>query len=171
MFADSAREALAELGVAEVLTFQLKRAPDGERRHVILEILGALGESGKSSRLLQEEGLENIDLIFLSRTISKPLKEGFNKVRLYHEPSELGCVSQAVVGNTTNQSVITLIVLTGQSAVVLELCYCQIPPLMRLVPQNRHTDFKIIFPSAALAWLLILVKGCVFYNVRVSIIR
>lgn len=42
---DTAREALVEVGVAEVLTFQLKRAPDAERRHVILEILGALGES------------------------------------------------------------------------------------------------------------------------------
>ncbi|XP_059215819.1 rap1 GTPase-GDP dissociation stimulator 1-B isoform X2 [Centropristis striata] len=39
---DSAREALAALDVADVLTFQLRRAPDGERRHVILEILGSL---------------------------------------------------------------------------------------------------------------------------------
>nr|XP_020463282.1 rap1 GTPase-GDP dissociation stimulator 1-like isoform X2 [Monopterus albus] len=39
---DSARGALAELNVADVLTFQLKRAPDAERRHVILEILGSL---------------------------------------------------------------------------------------------------------------------------------
>lgn len=45
--ADSAREALVDLDVADVLTFQLKRAPDAERRHVILEILGSLGESGK----------------------------------------------------------------------------------------------------------------------------
>lgn len=56
MFADSAREALAELAMADVLTFQLKRAPDAERRHVILEILGALGESGKTCRALHEGG-------------------------------------------------------------------------------------------------------------------
>lgn len=58
VFADSAREALAEQDVADVLTFQLKRAPDAERRHVILEILGSLGESGKICRLLQEGGEE-----------------------------------------------------------------------------------------------------------------
>lgn len=33
--------------MADTLMFQLKRAPDAERRHVILEILGSLGESGK----------------------------------------------------------------------------------------------------------------------------
>ncbi|XP_033987841.1 LOW QUALITY PROTEIN: rap1 GTPase-GDP dissociation stimulator 1 [Trematomus bernacchii] len=54
---DSAREALAELGVAEVLTFQLKRAPDGERRHVILEILGALGESDTLKLQFAESGV------------------------------------------------------------------------------------------------------------------
>lgn len=48
VFADSAREALAELDVADTLITQLKRAPDAERRHVILEILGSLGESGKT---------------------------------------------------------------------------------------------------------------------------
>lgn len=48
MCSDSAREALADLDVADVLTFQLKEAPDAERRHVILEILGSLGESGKA---------------------------------------------------------------------------------------------------------------------------
>ncbi|XP_076831483.1 rap1 GTPase-GDP dissociation stimulator 1-B isoform X4 [Brachyhypopomus gauderio] len=42
---DAAREALAEVGVANVLTAQLKRAPDAERRHLILEVLGNLGES------------------------------------------------------------------------------------------------------------------------------
>jgi len=51
--ADSAREALADLDVAGILTFQLKRAPDAERRHIILEILGSLGESGKMGRRLQ----------------------------------------------------------------------------------------------------------------------
>lgn len=45
---DAAREALADVGVAEVLTYQLKRAPDAERRHLILEVLGSLGESGKT---------------------------------------------------------------------------------------------------------------------------
>lgn len=52
MFADSAREALAQLDVADVLIFQLKQAPDAERRHVILEILGSLGESGKGMFLI-----------------------------------------------------------------------------------------------------------------------
>ncbi|KAM6916540.1 rap1 GTPase-GDP dissociation stimulator 1-B [Xenentodon cancila] len=42
---DCAREALSDLDVAEVLIFQLKRAPDAERRHVILEILGSLSDS------------------------------------------------------------------------------------------------------------------------------
>ncbi|XP_062851337.1 rap1 GTPase-GDP dissociation stimulator 1-B [Trichomycterus rosablanca] len=42
---DSAREALSEVGVSDVLTAQLKRAPDAERRHLILEVLGSLGES------------------------------------------------------------------------------------------------------------------------------
>lgn len=47
VFADSARDALAQQDIAEVLVFQLKRAPDAERRHVILEILASLGESGE----------------------------------------------------------------------------------------------------------------------------
>ncbi|KAM9848081.1 rap1 GTPase-GDP dissociation stimulator 1 [Aulostomus maculatus] len=42
---DSAREALTEQDMADILIFQLKRAPDAERRHVILEILSSLGES------------------------------------------------------------------------------------------------------------------------------
>ncbi|XP_069394956.1 rap1 GTPase-GDP dissociation stimulator 1 isoform X2 [Paralichthys olivaceus] len=54
---DSAREALAELDVADVLTFQLKRAPDAERRHVILEILGALGESDTLKLQFAESGV------------------------------------------------------------------------------------------------------------------
>lgn len=57
MCADSAREALADVDVADVLTFQLKRAPDAERRHVILEILGALGESGETCRVPQGGGV------------------------------------------------------------------------------------------------------------------
>eukprot|EP00064_Thunnus_orientalis_P004741 superscaffoldBa00000441_g4753 len=54
---DSAREALAELDVADVLTFQLKRAPDAERRHVILEILGSLGESDTLKLQFAESGV------------------------------------------------------------------------------------------------------------------
>uniref|UniRef100_A0A665UPH9 Si:dkey-191g9.5 n=1 Tax=Echeneis naucrates TaxID=173247 RepID=A0A665UPH9_ECHNA len=54
---DSARQALAELDVADVLTFQLKRAPDAERRHVILEILGALGESDALKLQFAESGV------------------------------------------------------------------------------------------------------------------
>ncbi|XP_029687882.1 rap1 GTPase-GDP dissociation stimulator 1-like [Takifugu rubripes] len=42
---ESSREALAEVGIADVLMLQLKRAADAERRHVILEILGSLSES------------------------------------------------------------------------------------------------------------------------------
>lgn len=53
-----------EVGVAEVLTFQLKRAPDAERRHLILEVLGSLGESGEShniqTRSICEPGSYNI---------------------------------------------------------------------------------------------------------------
>lgn len=48
--ADTTREALVEVGVAEVLTAQLKLATDAERRHIILEILGSLGESGTSGQ-------------------------------------------------------------------------------------------------------------------------
>ncbi|XP_076021284.1 rap1 GTPase-GDP dissociation stimulator 1-B [Genypterus blacodes] len=54
---DSAREALADLDVADVLTFQLKRAPDAERRHVILEILGSLGESDTLKLQFAESGV------------------------------------------------------------------------------------------------------------------
>lgn len=46
--ADSSREALTEEAIADVLMLQLKRAADAERRHVILEILGSLSESGKT---------------------------------------------------------------------------------------------------------------------------
>lgn len=48
--ADTTREALVDVGVAEVLTAQLKRATDAERRHIILEVLGSLGESGESGQ-------------------------------------------------------------------------------------------------------------------------
>ncbi|XP_077350760.1 rap1 GTPase-GDP dissociation stimulator 1-A isoform X4 [Festucalex cinctus] len=41
----SAREALIEVDVGDVLIFQLKRAPDAERQHAILEILGSLAEN------------------------------------------------------------------------------------------------------------------------------
>ncbi|KAJ8250541.1 hypothetical protein COCON_G00224630 [Conger conger] len=54
---DSAREALAEVGVAEALTTQLRRAPDAERRHVILEVLGSLGESDVLKLQFVESGV------------------------------------------------------------------------------------------------------------------
>ncbi|XP_030627890.1 rap1 GTPase-GDP dissociation stimulator 1 [Chanos chanos] len=54
---DTAREALAEVGVAEVLTAQLKRAPDAERRHLILEVLGSLGESDALKLQFVEAGV------------------------------------------------------------------------------------------------------------------
>uniref|UniRef100_A0A8C7XXL0 Si:dkey-191g9.5 n=1 Tax=Oryzias sinensis TaxID=183150 RepID=A0A8C7XXL0_9TELE len=54
---DCAREALADLDVAEVLILQLRRAPDAERRHVILEILGSLGESDALKLQFAESGV------------------------------------------------------------------------------------------------------------------
>ncbi|XP_034148822.1 rap1 GTPase-GDP dissociation stimulator 1 isoform X2 [Esox lucius] len=54
---DTAREALVEVAVAEVLTAQLKRAPDAERRHLILEVLGSLGESDMLKLQFVESGV------------------------------------------------------------------------------------------------------------------
>ncbi|KAM3605996.1 uncharacterized protein V6R79_008771 [Siganus canaliculatus] len=54
---DSALEALAEQDIADTLTFQLKRAPDAERRHIILEILGSLGESDALKLQFAESGV------------------------------------------------------------------------------------------------------------------
>ncbi|XP_037537065.1 rap1 GTPase-GDP dissociation stimulator 1 [Nematolebias whitei] len=54
---DSAREALADQDVADTLITQLKRAPDAERRHVILEILGSLGESDALKLQFAESGV------------------------------------------------------------------------------------------------------------------
>ncbi|XP_071235815.1 rap1 GTPase-GDP dissociation stimulator 1-like isoform X1 [Salvelinus alpinus] len=54
---DTTREALVEVGVAEVLTAQLKRATDAERRHIILEVLGSLGESDVLKLQFVESGV------------------------------------------------------------------------------------------------------------------
>ncbi|XP_023676860.1 rap1 GTPase-GDP dissociation stimulator 1 isoform X1 [Paramormyrops kingsleyae] len=54
---ESAREALAEVGVAEALTCQLHRASDAERRHIILEVLGSLGESDMLKLQFVESGV------------------------------------------------------------------------------------------------------------------
>uniref|UniRef100_A0A3Q2FQH3 Si:dkey-191g9.5 n=1 Tax=Cyprinodon variegatus TaxID=28743 RepID=A0A3Q2FQH3_CYPVA len=54
---DSARQALVDQDVADTLIFQLKRAPDAERRHVILEILGSLGESDALKLQFTESGV------------------------------------------------------------------------------------------------------------------
>ncbi|XP_037321785.2 rap1 GTPase-GDP dissociation stimulator 1 [Pungitius pungitius] len=54
---DSARDALTDLDVAGILTVQLKRAPDAERRHIILEILGSLGESDTLKLQFAESGV------------------------------------------------------------------------------------------------------------------
>uniref|UniRef100_A0A8K9X5E9 Si:dkey-191g9.5 n=1 Tax=Oncorhynchus mykiss TaxID=8022 RepID=A0A8K9X5E9_ONCMY len=51
------REALVEVGVAEVLTAQLKLATDAERRHIILEVLGSLGESDVLKLQFVESGV------------------------------------------------------------------------------------------------------------------
>uniref|UniRef100_A0A8C5FE48 Si:dkey-191g9.5 n=1 Tax=Gadus morhua TaxID=8049 RepID=A0A8C5FE48_GADMO len=54
---DSAREALAELQVAGVLILQLRRAPDAERSHIILEVLSSLGESDLLKLQFAESGV------------------------------------------------------------------------------------------------------------------
>ncbi|KAM4730330.1 rap1 GTPase-GDP dissociation stimulator 1-B isoform 1-T1 [Anableps anableps] len=54
---DCAREALVEQDVADTLILQLKRAPDAERRHVILEILSSLGESDPLKLQFAESGV------------------------------------------------------------------------------------------------------------------
>ncbi|XP_048858775.1 rap1 GTPase-GDP dissociation stimulator 1 isoform X2 [Brienomyrus brachyistius] len=54
---ESAREALAEVGVAEALTCQLHRAADAERRHIVLEVLGSLGESDMLKLQFVESGV------------------------------------------------------------------------------------------------------------------
>ncbi|CAB1343598.1 unnamed protein product [Coregonus sp. 'balchen'] len=54
---DTTREALVEVGVAEVLTAQLKRATDAERRHIILEVLGSLGENDVLKLQFVESGV------------------------------------------------------------------------------------------------------------------
>ncbi|XP_060895344.1 rap1 GTPase-GDP dissociation stimulator 1-B isoform X2 [Labrus mixtus] len=71
---DSAREALADQDVAGVLTFQLKRAPDAERRHVILEILGSLGESDTLKLQFAESGVPEAlsDMIRALQAASDP---------------------------------------------------------------------------------------------------
>ncbi|XP_028844395.1 rap1 GTPase-GDP dissociation stimulator 1 isoform X2 [Denticeps clupeoides] len=54
---EAARDALAEVEIAEALTAQLQRAPDAERRHLILEILGSLGESDVLKLQFVESGV------------------------------------------------------------------------------------------------------------------
>uniref|UniRef100_A0A1A8D734 RAP1, GTP-GDP dissociation stimulator 1 n=2 Tax=Nothobranchius kadleci TaxID=1051664 RepID=A0A1A8D734_NOTKA len=74
---ESAREALAELDVAEVLTNQLKRAPDSERRHVILEILGSLGES------------DTLKLQFVECGVPEALSEMIQHLQGHSDPHDL----------------------------------------------------------------------------------
>uniref|UniRef100_A0A1A8L439 RAP1, GTP-GDP dissociation stimulator 1 n=1 Tax=Nothobranchius pienaari TaxID=704102 RepID=A0A1A8L439_9TELE len=74
---ESAREALAELDVAEVLTNQLKRAPDSERRHVILEILGSLGES------------DTLKLQFAECGVPEALSEMIQHLQGHSDPHDL----------------------------------------------------------------------------------
>ncbi|XP_057703407.1 rap1 GTPase-GDP dissociation stimulator 1-B [Corythoichthys intestinalis] len=54
---DSAKEALIEVDVGDVLLFQLKRAPDAERQHVILEILASLAENEMLKSQFVESGV------------------------------------------------------------------------------------------------------------------
>ncbi|XP_054653573.1 rap1 GTPase-GDP dissociation stimulator 1 [Dunckerocampus dactyliophorus] len=54
---DSAREALIEADVGDILIFHLKQAPDAERRHVILEILGSLAKNDVLKLQFVESGI------------------------------------------------------------------------------------------------------------------
>ncbi|MBN3295869.1 GDS1 protein, partial [Amia calva] len=74
---DSAREALADVGVADVLTAQLRRAPSAERRHIILEVLGTLGES------------DNLKLQFVDSGVPQALSEMIRGLQGGSDPHDL----------------------------------------------------------------------------------
>ncbi|KAL7889755.1 hypothetical protein AOLI_G00020130 [Acnodon oligacanthus] len=74
---DAAKDALTEVGVAEVLTTQLKRAPDAERRHLILEVLGSLGES------------DALKLQFVEAGVPEALSEMIRKLQGDSDPHDL----------------------------------------------------------------------------------
>ncbi|KAG7214369.1 hypothetical protein INR49_023080 [Caranx melampygus] len=114
----SAREALAELDVADVLTFQLKRAPDAERRHVILEILGALGESDALKLQFAESGVPEA----LSEMI-RGLQGGFDP----HDLCSIKIASNLIVS-----------LLLGDSNCVKMLDLGVVPHILTLLEQ--HVD-------------------------------
>ncbi|XP_058882275.1 rap1 GTPase-GDP dissociation stimulator 1-B-like isoform X3 [Acipenser ruthenus] len=80
---DSAREALIEMHVAEVLTVQLRRAPNAERRHIILEVLGALGES------------DSLKLQFVDSEVPEALSEMIRGLQAGTDPPDLCSVKIA----------------------------------------------------------------------------
>ncbi|KAK6487412.1 rap1 GTPase-GDP dissociation stimulator 1-like isoform X1 [Huso huso] len=80
---DSAREALIEMHVAEVLTVQLRRAPNAERRHIILEVLGALGES------------DSLKLQFVDSEVPEALSEMIRGLQAVTDPPDLCSVKIA----------------------------------------------------------------------------
>ncbi|MGH0141399.1 UNVERIFIED_CONTAM: hypothetical protein FKN15_075274 [Acipenser sinensis] len=80
---DSAREALIKMHVAEVLTVQLRRAPNAERRHIILEVLGALGES------------DSLKLQFVDSEVPEALSEMIRGLQAGMDPPDLCSVKIA----------------------------------------------------------------------------
>ncbi|XP_041116914.1 rap1 GTPase-GDP dissociation stimulator 1-like isoform X1 [Polyodon spathula] len=68
---DSAREALIEMHVTEVLTVQLRHTSNAERRHVILEVLGALGESNGNCIHMVDSGVVSQILDLLERHVDE----------------------------------------------------------------------------------------------------
>lgn len=80
---DSAREALIEMHVAEVLTVQLRRTPNAERRHIILEVLGALGES------------DSLKLQFVDSEVPEALSEMIRGLQASTDPPDLCSVKIA----------------------------------------------------------------------------
>ncbi|MGH0164920.1 UNVERIFIED_CONTAM: hypothetical protein FKN15_076900 [Acipenser sinensis] len=80
---DSAREALIKMHVAEVLTVQLRRAPNAERRHIILEVLGELGES------------DSLKLQFVDSEVPEALSEMIRGLQAGMDPPDLCSVKIA----------------------------------------------------------------------------
>ncbi|KAK6482158.1 rap1 GTPase-GDP dissociation stimulator 1-like isoform X1 [Huso huso] len=80
---DSAREALIKMHVAEVLTVQLRRAPNADRRHIIIEVLGALGES------------DSLKLQFVDSEVPEALSEMIRGLQAGTDPPDLCSVKIA----------------------------------------------------------------------------
>ncbi|CAI5682076.1 unnamed protein product [Oreochromis niloticus] len=115
---DSAREALAQLNVADVLIFQLKQAPDAERRHVILEILGSLGES------------DTLKLQFAELGVPEALSEMIRSLQGGSDPHDLCSIKIA--------SNLMVSLLLGDSNCVKMLDLGVVPHILTLLEQ--HVD-------------------------------